>query len=40
MVQFERKTVLFDRPELAVANGSYGMDLALYYIRKSPPDLP
>ncbi|KAI1636653.1 hypothetical protein F4809DRAFT_373760 [Biscogniauxia mediterranea] len=33
MVQFERKTRLFDDPELAVANGSFGVDLVLYYIQ-------
>ncbi|KAI5920869.1 hypothetical protein F4810DRAFT_680823 [Camillea tinctor] len=33
MEQFERKSRLFDEPELAVANGSFGMDLVLYYIQ-------
>lgn len=31
--QFYRKTTFLENPELAIANGSYGMDLALYYIR-------
>jgi hypothetical protein len=31
--QFDRKTRFQDNPELAIANGSYGLDLVLYYIR-------
>jgi hypothetical protein len=33
--EFERKTTFLDNPELAIANGSYGVDLVLYYIRRS-----
>lgn len=31
--QFYRKTTFLENPELAIANGSYGIDLALYYIQ-------
>ncbi|KAK6083319.1 glycoside hydrolase [Seiridium cupressi] len=31
--QFYRKTTLLENPELAIANGSYGLDLVLYYIQ-------
>ncbi|KAH6640081.1 hypothetical protein BKA67DRAFT_596317 [Truncatella angustata] len=31
--QFHRKTTFLQNPELAIANGSYGLDLALYYIQ-------
>ncbi|KAI0121322.1 hypothetical protein BJ170DRAFT_588289, partial [Xylariales sp. AK1849] len=31
--QFLRKTTFLDNPELAIANGSYGLDLVLYYIQ-------
>ncbi|KAI1841801.1 hypothetical protein JX265_009410 [Neoarthrinium moseri] len=31
--QFYRKTTFLENPELAIANGSYGLDLVLYYIQ-------
>ncbi|KAI0018261.1 hypothetical protein F4780DRAFT_533217 [Xylariomycetidae sp. FL0641] len=31
--QFKRTSSFVDNPELAIANGSYGLDLALYYIQ-------
>lgn len=37
--QFIRKTDFYNNPELAIANGSYGMDLVLYYIRMLHPPL-
>jgi hypothetical protein len=40
---FERKLRMpADDPELAIANGSFGVDLVLYYLRASspPPPLP
>ncbi|KAI1343747.1 hypothetical protein F5Y15DRAFT_177170 [Xylariaceae sp. FL0016] len=33
MEQFRRTSKFSDNPELAIANGSYGLDLALYYIQ-------
>ncbi|ORY58485.1 uncharacterized protein BCR38DRAFT_352843 [Pseudomassariella vexata] len=31
--QFMRKTTFLENPELAIANGSFGLDLVLYYIQ-------
>jgi hypothetical protein len=32
--QFRRKKVLPDNVEMAIANGSFGLDLVLYYLRE------
>jgi hypothetical protein len=43
--QFRQRKADPNNPEMAIANGSYGLDLVLYYIRKvynklSPPSHP
>lgn len=32
--KFIRKTTFLENPELAIADGSFGLDLVLYYIRQ------
>jgi hypothetical protein len=35
--QFARKANYLENPELVTANGAFGLDLVLYYIRTSKP---